>query len=67
MSVWEWSNNRFLVKSKREATQEQIALVDLAIFKGLHDKVVKRWQTILLRSLKFRIIIYYAGTKFVEW
>ena len=44
---------------KSEVTQEQIALVDLAKLKGLHDKAVKRRQTILLRSLKFRIIAVY--------
>lgn len=55
----EWPNNKLLVKFKREVTQEQIALVNLAKLKGLHDKAVKRRQTILLRSLKFRIIAVY--------
>jgi len=55
----EWPNNKLLVKFKREVTQEQIALVDLAKLKGLHDQAVKRRQTILLKSLKFRIIAVY--------
>ena len=58
-AVQEWPNNKFLVKFKREVIQEQIALVDLAKIKGLHSKAVKRQQTILLRSLKFRIIAVY--------
>lgn len=58
-AVREWPNNKLLVKFKSEVTQEQIALVDLAKFKGLDDKAVKRRQIILLRSLKFRIIAVY--------
>ena len=54
-----WPNNKLLVKFKNKVTQEQIALVDLAKPKGLHDKAVKRRQTILLRSLKFRIVAVY--------
>ena len=55
-AVQEWPKNKLLVKFKQEVAQEQIALVDLAKIKGLHSEAVKRKQTILLRSLKFRII-----------
>lgn len=58
-AVQEWPNNKLLVKFKKEVAQEQIALVDLAKIKGLHSEAVKRQQTILLRSLKFRIIAVY--------
>ena len=51
-----WPSNKTLLKFKNEVTQDQIALVDLAKINGLHDETVKRRQTILLRSLKFRII-----------
>ena len=58
-AVQEWPNNKLLVKFKKEVAQEQIALVDLAKIKGLHSEAVKRQQTILLRSLKFRIVAVY--------
>jgi RNA-directed DNA polymerase len=62
-SIREWPDNKTLLKLKNEVAQEQIALVDLAKHNGLHDEVVKRCQTILLRSLKFRIIAVYKISK----
>lgn len=59
ITVQEWPSSKLLVKFKREVTQEQMTLVDLAKTKGLHSKAVKRQQTIFLRSLKFRIIAVY--------
>lgn len=62
-AIREWPNSKLLVKFKEEVTQEQIALVDLAKLKGLHSEAVKRRQTILLRSLKFRVIAVYKISK----
>lgn len=55
-NIQEWPNNKILLKFKNEVTQEQIALVDLAKHNGLYDKTASKRQTLLLRSLKFRII-----------
>lgn len=55
-NIQEWPNNKILLKLKNEVTQEQIALVDLAKHNGLYDETVSKRQTLLLRSLKFRII-----------
>lgn len=55
-NIQEWPDNKTLLKLKNEVTQEQIALVDLAKHNGLYDEAVSKRQTILLRSLKFRII-----------
>jgi hypothetical protein len=61
--VREWPNSNLLVKFKKEVTQEQVALVDLAKLKGLHSEAVKKCQTILLKSLKFRVIAVYQISK----
>jgi hypothetical protein len=58
-TIREWPNNKILLRFKNEVIQEQIALVDLAKLKCLYSDVVKRRQTILLKSLKFRIIAVY--------
>jgi group II intron reverse transcriptase/maturase len=58
-TIREWPNNKILLRFKNEVIQEQIALVDLAKLNGLYSDVVKRRQTILLKSLKFRIIAVY--------
>jgi RNA-directed DNA polymerase len=58
-AVRKWPNNKLLLKLKEEVTQKQIALVDLAKLKGLRSEAVKRRQTTLLRSLKFRVIAVY--------
>ena len=55
-SIREWPDNKTLLKLKNEVTQEQIALVDLAKTNGLYDETVSKRQSILLRSLTFRII-----------
>ena len=55
----EWPDNKTLLKIKNEVIQEQIALVDLAKCNGLYNQVIKKRQTILLKSLKFRILAVY--------
>lgn len=52
----EWPNNTTLLKLKSKVTQDQIALVNLAKRNGLHHEIVKKRQTKLLRSLRFRTI-----------
>lgn len=51
-----WPNTETLLRLKSEVIQEQIALVNLAVSKGLHHKSIKNLQTRLMRSLKFRIV-----------
>ena len=62
-NIQEWPDNKILLKLKNEVTQEQIALVDLAKHNGLFDEIVSKRQTILLRSLKFRIIAVHKISK----
>jgi RNA-directed DNA polymerase len=62
-SIREWPDIKTLLKLKKEVAQEQIALVGLAKLNGLHDESVKKRQSILLRSLKFRIIAVYKISK----
>lgn len=61
--IQEWPDNTTLLKFKNEVTQEQIALVDLAKHNGLYYKAVSKRQTILLRSLNFRIIAVHKISK----
>ena len=65
-NIQEWPDNKILLKLKNEVTQERIALVDLAKHNGLYDKIVSKRQTILLRSLKFRIIAVHKFQKVME-
>lgn len=58
-TIQEWPDNKILLKIKQEVIQKQVALVDLAKCNGLHHKIVKKQQTILLKSLKFRILAVY--------
>lgn len=62
-TIREWPDNKTLLKIKFEVIQEQIALADLAECNDLYNKVVKKRQTILLKSLKFRIIAVYKISK----
>jgi RNA-directed DNA polymerase len=62
-NIQEWPDNIILLKLKNEVTQEQITLVDLAKLNGLYNKAVSKRQTILLRSLKFRIIAVHKISK----
>ena len=55
----EWSSNKVLFRLENEVIQEQIMLVNLVVFNGLYSKSVKKFQTRLMRSLKFRIIAMY--------
>ena len=61
--IQEWPDNTTLLKLKNEVTQEQIALVNLAKHNGLYYAAVSKRQTILLRSLNFRIIAVHKISK----
>jgi hypothetical protein len=66
-NIQEWSSNEILVRLKNEVTQEQITLVNLVSLNGLCSENVKKFQTKLMRSLKFRIIAVYKIFKNKEF
>lgn len=61
--IFEWPSNEVLLRLENEIIQKQITLVDLAVSNGLFSKSVKKFQTRLMRSLKFRIIAMYKISK----
>jgi hypothetical protein len=52
-----------LFKFKSDVTTKQSALVNLVKFNGLYHQDVKKLQTKLLRSLKFRVVAVYEFSK----